>query len=225
MIPLIVIRAEPGASASAAAARDAGLPATACPLFEVRPAAWAAPPPDSFDALLIGSANAFRHGGTRLADYRDKPVYAVGEATALAARTAGFTIARVGDGGLQPLLAQIAPCHTRLLRLCGDERVALDPQRCAITERVVYHVADLPVPPPLGERLATGAVVMVHSAAAARRLAGECSVPARRRIALALIGPRLLAPAGTGWRDVAVAATPDERALLAAARGLCQRPA
>ena len=76
MIPLIVIRAEPGASASAAAARDAGLPATACPLFEVRPAAWAAPPPDSFDALLIGSANAFRHGGTRLADYRDKPVYA-----------------------------------------------------------------------------------------------------------------------------------------------------
>ena len=49
MIPLIVIRAEPGASASVAAARAGGMAAAAYPLFEVQPARWEAPAPGTFD--------------------------------------------------------------------------------------------------------------------------------------------------------------------------------
>ena len=222
MIPLAVIRAEPGASVSVAAARAAGFEAAAYPLFEVHAAPWDAPAPDMIDALLIGSANALRHGGAALAQYRDKLVYAVGETTGQAAREAGFRIAQVGEGGLQRLLARVTPEHRRLLRLTGDERIALDPRTCTITERVVYTVRALPVPPALRTLLATGAVAMVHSAAAALRLANECPPPNRSIIALALIGPRLIEAAGTGWSAIAVAASPDERALLAAARGLCQ---
>ena len=225
MIPLAVIRAEPGASASVAAARAQGLEAAAYPLFEVQPAAWAAPAPDAIDALLIGSANALRHGGAALAHYRQKPVYAVGETTAQAAREAGFGVVLVGEGGLQQLLAKVAPEHRRLLRLAGNERITLDPGTCAIIERVVYKVTPLAMPPALRTLLTAGAAVMVHSAAAALRLAAECSPPVRSKVAIALIGPRLLEAAGTGWAAIAVAARPDERALLAAASGLCQERA
>lgn len=222
MTPLAIIRAEPGASASVAAARAAGLEAAAHPLFEVHAAPWDAPAPETIDALLIGSANALRHSGAALAQYRDKPVYPVGEATAQVAREAGLRIAHVGEGGLRVLLTQVDPAHRRLLRLAGDERIALDPGLCTITERVVYTVGPLPVPAALRTLLATGVVIMVHSAAAALRLANECPPPNRSTVALALIGPRLLEAAGTGWAAIAVAARPDERALLAAARGLCQ---
>ena len=79
-LPIIAIRPEPGCGATLAAGREAGLAVEAWPLFEVWPLAWDAPPADSFDALLLGSANALRHGGTALAAYRGKPAYAVGEA-------------------------------------------------------------------------------------------------------------------------------------------------
>ena len=82
MTPLIVIRPQPGCDASVAAARAFGLVAQGHPLFEVRPLEWDAPDPASFDALLIGSANALRHGGAALAQYRGRPAYVVGETTA-----------------------------------------------------------------------------------------------------------------------------------------------
>lgn len=78
MIPLIVIRPQPGCDASVAAARARGLDAHGFPLFAVRALDWQPPAPDSFDALLIGSANALRHGGAALAAWRGKPAYAVG---------------------------------------------------------------------------------------------------------------------------------------------------
>ena len=59
MIPLIVIRPEPGCSASLSAARAMpGLEAHGFPLFEVVARSWEPPAPDRFDALLVGSAAA-----------------------------------------------------------------------------------------------------------------------------------------------------------------------
>ena len=86
MVPLIVIRPEPGCSATVAAGRAAGLDVHGHPLIAIRPRSWQTPDPAQFDALLAGSANVFRHGGPGLAGLKRLPVYAVGETTAAAAR-------------------------------------------------------------------------------------------------------------------------------------------
>ena len=92
MRPLLVLRPEPGASATVKRARELGLEPVAAPLFEIEPLPWEAPEPGGFDALLLTSANAVRHGGSKLAKLRGLRVYAVGDATAEAARESGFDI-------------------------------------------------------------------------------------------------------------------------------------
>ena len=93
---VLVLRPEPGATATLRRARERGLEAEAVPLFEVEPVEWSVPDPSDFDALLLTSANAVRHGGPGLQALRELPVHAVGEATARAAREAGFAVATIG---------------------------------------------------------------------------------------------------------------------------------
>lgn len=224
MTLLIVIRPQPGADATAAAARDMGLAARLFPLFAIAPVAWTPPEPTEIDALLIGSANAVRHAGPALAAFAGKPVYAVGQATAAACRAAGLTVAAIGTGGLDGVLGRITD-HARLLRLAGREHVALTvPPGITLSERIVYASLPQPVPPELAALLGAPAVVLLHSAAAAEHFAAECSRLgiARNAITLATIGPRVTAVCGEGWAEVVTAASPDDAALLAQARHLCQ---
>lgn len=225
MTPLFVIRPQPGCDTTVRAARALGLDAHGFPLFEVHPLAWEPPPPESFDALLIGSANALRHGGSCLAAYRGKPAYAVGESTAAAAREAGFEIAAIGDGGLQDLLARTAPIHRRLLRLAGRERVVLDlPPGLKMAERAVYASQPLPMPTQLAARLRNGGVVLMHSGEAAIHFAAECDRLgiARAKLAIAALGLRIAEKAGLGWSTIASAPSPSDKALLALASQMCQ---
>ncbi len=225
MTQLFVIRPQPGCEATTVAARDMGLNAQAFPLFDVRPLGWEPPPPESFDALLIGSANALRHGGSALEGYRGKPAYAVGASTAEAARAAGLAIAGTGEGGLQALLRNIAPHHRRLLRLAGRERVALTPpEGITLTEREVYASAPMPASLELVERLRAGGVVLLHSGEAARHFAALCdaNTVSRAALAIAALGPRIAVVAGTGWAALASAASADDQALLALAGRMCQ---
>jgi uroporphyrinogen-III synthase len=227
MIPLAIIRPEPGCTASVSAARAMGLEAHGHPLFAVSPVAWELPDLAAFDGLLIGSANVLRHGGAHLAALRHLQVHAVGETTARAAEAAGFTVAATGAGGLQPVLDAVAP-GTRLLRLAGAERIALTPPAgVTMAERVVYASAPLAMPAALAALFAVPAVVALHSAEAARHLAAECDRLglARAALSLAVIGPRVSAAAGEGWARVALAGTASEAALLSCAADLCQNPA
>lgn len=223
-LPLVIVRPAPGLADTVSAARALGLTPIAAPLFDILPVAWSVPDPARFDGILAGSANAFRRGGEGLAALCQLPVFAVGEATANAARAAGFAIAAVGSGGLQKVLDTITPPRS-LLRLAGEARVALAPPvGVSVTERVVYRAAPLPLGEAAVSALKTGAVVMLHSAEAARHFAGECdrlSLP-RAGIALATIGPRVSAAAGAGWRAVAHAETPADAPLLALAARMCQ---
>jgi uroporphyrinogen-III synthase len=224
MTVLHVIRPEPGCGATLAAARAMGLDAHGTPLFEVTLREWSLPE-GPFDAIVAGSANAFRHGGTNLAQLRHVPVLAVGESTALAARAAGFSVASTGSGGLQELLDQLEPAHRRMLRLAGAERIELDPPTGAeMVERVVYASKPLPMQTSLAETLRGGGIVLLHSAAAAGHFAAECDRLSldRGAIALATIGPRVAAAAGEGWRALACADEPNDAALLALARSMCQ---
>lgn len=225
-MPLITIRPEPGCSATAQTARDCGLAAECCPLFETAPLPWTIPD-GHFDALLIGSANAFRLGGPGVDKLVDKPVYAVGEGTAAAAWERGFRTAAIGAGGLQTMLDDLGGKRLRLLRITGEEHVGLvPPEGIEIVTAVAYRAEAQPVPPALADRLRGGAVVLLHSAAAARHLAAETDrldLP-RRQIALAALAPRVAEAAGTGWAASRAASRPNEPALLALAREMCHEP-
>ncbi len=222
---LLALRPEPGLAATLEKARAAGLAITGCALSEVRAVGWDCPDPAAYDGLLIGSANAFLHGGASIARLSGLPVYAVGEATATAARTAGFEVAMTGSGGLQGVLDAIAPpCH--LLRIAGDERVPLTPPAGVTFDEVVAYCS-LPLPlDRAAALLASGeALVLLHSAATARHFVAECERLglARGGIALAALGPRIAAAAGEGWAAVHTATRPDESALLQLAFDLCER--
>ena len=197
-------------------------------LFEIRPVPWAAPDPDTFDALLIGSANAIRYGGAGLDQLRGKPVHAVGRTTAELAKKAGFSVERVGEGGLQSLIdahRRTGSEAQRYLRLSGAERVALDvPEGVGIEERIVYRAAPIGISDELAKRLQSGGIVLLHSAAAARHFADQCErlgIPTGA-LALAAFGPRVTEGLGGDWAAIRHADSPNDTALLALAKDMCQ---
>lgn len=219
------IRPEPGLSATLEAGRALGLEMAGEPLFEIRSTDWTPPPADVFEALLLGSANAIRHGGEGLRDLTGKPVYAVGNATANAARDAGFRIASIGQGGLQTVMDGAAQRHLRFLRLAGEDHIRLTPPDGAeLITRIVYASRPLSLGDVLARRLAEGGVVLLHSAKAAEHFAHECRRLEldRSRLRLAALGSRIAHAADSGWHEVQVAAEPRESALLALARDMCQ---
>lgn len=228
MKPVIVIRPQPGCDATVAAARALELDARGFPLFAVRPVAWQPPPPETFDAILLGSANAPRHAGPALAAYAGKPAYAVGTVTADVAREAGLDVVVTGAGGLKAVLGHLAPEHRRLLRLSGRERVTLTPPPgTSIQERVVYASEPQPLPGALRVLLHQPALVLLHSAEAAHHFAAllDGRHIDRAPIALAALGPRVVRAAGSGWAAVRSAPAPSDAALLALAQEMCQDPA
>lgn len=211
----LVLRPEPGAAATVARLEAAGLAAMAMPLFATRAIAWAPPDPADFDALLITSANAIRFAGAGLARLAHLPVVAVGAASAAAAQAAGLVICHTGTGDAASAVAGAAPM--RLLHLAGRDRVAVP----GVTAVTVYAAEALPPPAGLATA-AQGAVALLHSARAARRLAALIEMPATTRIAA--ISAAVAAAAGRGWEAVAVAARPDDAALVAAATTLAIDP-
>jgi uroporphyrinogen-III synthase len=220
---VVAIRPEPGLSRTLAVGREAGLDIDGTALFEVRPLAWEPPPVCEFDALLVGSANALRHGGPALSRYDALPVHAVGRETGAAALAAGFTVERVGTGGLRALLDD-ADRPRRYLRLAGRAHVPLAASEgTSIVTRIVYESVPLAMPASLAGTLAQGAVVLLHSGEAARHLSAECDRfgIARGSVALAALAPRIAAAAGSGWAALRSAEMPEERALLSLARDMC----
>ena len=215
---VLVLRPEPGASATVAKARAMGMDAVAAPLFEVEPIAWEAPEASRFDGLLLTSANALRHGGVGLTMLRGLPAYAVGEATAEAAREAGFDIAATGDSGVDRLLASIEP-DLKLLHLCGEDRREPTEATQAITPVAVYRAVPIEMPD-LPE--ATDNVALIHSPRAGRRFAEL--VQDRGTISIAAISRAAADAAEQGWRTVQVARQPSDDALLALAASLCNKP-
>ncbi|KHL25318.1 hypothetical protein PK98_00865 [Croceibacterium mercuriale] len=224
-VPVIAIRPEPGNAATIAAGSALDLPIHGHPLFAVVPLPWSAPPPAQVDALLLGSANALRHGGAHLAQYRGKPALCVGAATAEAAREAGLIVQAVGAGGLQQVLDTQPGNPARLLRLGGRSHVAVvPPPGAAITFVAVYDVVPQPCDDDLRALLQRPCIVLLHSADASAHLAAEFTRMglSRGQVALATLGPRISAAAGQGWRQVADARQPNDSALLALAAQLCQ---
>jgi len=72
--------------------------------------------------------------------------------------------------------------------------------------------------------LRAGTVVLLHSAEAARALAGvvRSSGMDRAEISLCCLGPRIAAAAGGGWAACRAAPVAEDAALLALAAEMCQ---
>ena len=218
MRSVLVLRPEPGASATIERARERGLPAIAIPLFEIDALDWDTPDAAGFDGLLLTSANAVRCGGQQLEKLRGLPVYAVGEATAAAAREAGFSIEATGHAGVDRLLGSI-DADIRLVHLCGEDRRSPDRPRQGMTSIVVYRAMPVEAPD-LGA--ARGGVALIHSPRAGRRFAEL--MRDRTSVAVAAISPAAAEAVGTGWQSVEVADEPTDDALLAVAARLCNNP-
>lgn len=213
MSKVVVLRPEPGASATLARAKAAGIDAVAVPLFEVIPIDWTAPPASDFDAILLTSANAARHGGPGLAELRALPAYCVGETTAAAARDVGLYVAGTGASGASALIDQV-PDGLRLLHLTGVDHQPIP----GVTEIAAYDSRAIEPPPSLAEL--HGGVALVHSARAGQRLAEL--VEGRADIAIAAISAAAAEACGGGWRSVKSIKDPADGALLALAAELCQ---
>jgi len=221
MRKLFILRPEPGASATADKARALGLEPVVTPLFEIQPVKWLAPDPAGFDGLLLTSANAVRHGGEPLEQVSALPVYAVGQATAAAARAAGLTVKAVGTGGVDDLLATL-PADLRLLHPCGFHRRPPVGAKQKITTACAYRAR--PATPPAAFRALAGNVAAVHSAEAAKRLA-ELVLPIERKaVQLAAISQQAAVAAGLGWQGVGIAEQASDDAVLALAARLCEKP-
>ncbi|MBB4618154.1 uroporphyrinogen-III synthase [Sphingomonas abaci] len=209
--PIAVLRPEPGNGRTADRLAALGLAVIRQPLFAVAPVAWTAPDPTGFDALLLTSANAVRHAGIAATPLARLPVWAVGSATAAAARAAGLRVARTGTGGVAALVGDRG--DRRLLHLAGRERQAVP----GVTAITVYAADPLPVAAAAWAAL-SGSVALLHSPRAARALAA--GVVDRASLRLAALSPAILAAAGSGWDHALAVAVPEEDALLAAARAL-----
>ena len=216
MIPLVILRPERGAVATAKRAAALGLTPMIRSLFTIEPRNWDAPDPLLFDALLLTSANAVRYGGDAVGLYRALPAYAVGAVTAEAARGAGFTEVVEGAGTVADTLRALGMAsHSRPLHLAGEDRTPYPHLSFPVTTRVVYAATTVDVSLPTG-RYAT----LVHSARAAIRFAELC--PSPTLVDILAISTLVAEAVGTGWRSVTVAPEPTDNAMLALAVMLCE---
>ena len=214
MIPsrIWITRARPGAEATAERLTSLGFTPLVVPLLEVRtlPAEIDLNGVDGLAFTSMNGVAAFQ----ALSPDRARRVFAVGDATARAARDAGFTHVVSADGDLTALAALIRDqatgttlLHPVAARPAGDLS-ALVGQGAQVREIPVYEAVETDAVPPQAWD-----AVLIHSPRAATAFAA-LAPDARGRLACA-ISPAAAAPlAPLPFAQVRSAASPDEAALL-----------
>lgn len=220
-----ITRTLPGAALTAARVQALGWTPLVSPLLEVRlldtPIGL-----DGVGALAFTSPNGVA-AFVRLRTERALPVFAVGDGTADAARSAGFAEVISAAGDVHDLVALIDTRREsfsgRLLRPgprepAGDLDGALAVLGVRAESCVVYEtvVTELDADGSEVRRLASGdmAAVLVHSPRGGRRLAGLLSRPTPSRIiCISKAAARPLIEAG---HPVVITGHPSEAAMLAA---------
>jgi len=218
-----ITRARPGAEATARRVEALGFKALVDPLLEIR---LLAPAVDlaGIGALAFTSANGVE-AFARLTTARDLPVFAVGDATARAARAAGFAEPFSADGDVEALAALIArTCSGPVLSVGAREPAADLPAllaRAGVAARTlaVYATIDRPPAPDTLGQLAGIEAVLLQSPRAARGLAAlldQAPAPALHALCLspAVAEPLLAAQRLGRIGSVAFAPRPRESALL-----------
>lgn len=215
-----VTRAEPGAARTADRLTALGFTPLVAPLLTLAPlpgALDAAPDPAAVAALALTSPNGVEAFAPLIPRFRDHPVFAVGDATAEAARAAGFGDVRSAAGDIHALARLIAaeappgPMLAPGAREPAGDLPALLPDH-PVQRLPVYAAFETHTPAP-----ELFDAVMLHSPRAARALASDLPRAASSgRIAIciseAAAGP--LRP--FDFVEIRTAITPDEPGMLSA---------
>lgn len=213
-----ITRAEPGVERTAAALTTRGFTPVRAPVMALVPLDT---PLDLGDVggLAFTSRNGVAAFIARTAR-RDWPVFTVGDATAEAARAAGFAAVRSADGAIDDLVALIAaawPADGGLILAPGAREPAGD-----LTGQLAGRVTVRAVP--LYAAVDTGVavpgnldVVLIHSPRAARTLAARLIPADTRNRLLVAISPAAAAPlAQAGFAEIRIATRPTEDSMLVA---------
>ena len=174
-----ITRAQPAAELTAQRVRALGHEALVAPLLAVRTL-----PDVSIDlagvaALAFTSANGVR-AFADLSGERSLRVFAVGAATAQAARAAGFKLVLSADGDVAALAEGIGQrrgelkglvLHPGAVELAGDLVGALEAQGVAARRLTLYESAPVSLEPAEAETLIQSDIALLHSPSAARALA------------------------------------------------------
>ncbi|MHC8508250.1 MAG: uroporphyrinogen-III synthase [Rhodospirillales bacterium] len=192
------------------------------------------PPVDlrPYQGVLATSANGVR-ALARRASARDRPLYAVGDATAEEARRAGFTRIQSAEGDVQALAAMVLPLnplagpflHAAGTALAGDLAAILGRANHTVERARLYEARPLEILPEFVKTaLKEGRVdgVLIYSprtaAAFARAVEAAGLTGALAGAALFALSPAVAAAGGgPPWRAVRTAPRPTGAAMLALA--------
>lgn len=231
---LLVMRPEDDARSLAAALATMGHEAVVAPLMTIRLLRDASLPDERWQAILLTSANGARALGARreAGALISVPVIAVGEASAAAAREAGFTRVESAAGDVSALADRAAKrfapgggplLHVAGSAVAGDLKGDLERRGFSVTRVVLYEAKmATALPDAAAAALKAGGVggALFHSP----RTAGTFAILLRKTQAeasLAGITAYCLSQAvadelaGLPFAAIRVAGTPDQPALLA----------
>ncbi|MEM9168311.1 MAG: uroporphyrinogen-III synthase [Pseudomonadota bacterium] len=226
---VIVTRPAPDDASFAAKARARGFSPIISPILRIGPFSGAAPPPAGV-ALAFTSANGVR-AYARLTTDRSGDAFAVGAATAEAARAVGFPAVHVAGGDLSSLTDIIAEKRPgKLAHVAGRERagdlVALVREEGVDASLYVLYQAD-PVKTPSAEACAAIADleaggpdlwVTLFSPRSARLFLEQLTAAGYGRppkgLRAACLSRAVADALGAHWRPKAVAARRDADAIL-----------
>jgi uroporphyrinogen-III synthase len=175
-----ITRAQPGAEITAGRVRALGHEAVVAPLLTVRVLPDVRVDLDGVAALAFTSANGVRAFADASGE-RGLKVFAVGAATAQAARQAGFRTVLSADGDVAALAEGIAArraelrgtvLHPSAAEPAGDLVGSLETLGLTARRLVLYETAPVTLPPDEIATLAASDAVLLHSPRAAQVLAG-----------------------------------------------------
>ncbi len=221
-----ITRAEPEASRTAARVEARGAAAIIAPLITIVACGYDTST-EGAQAILFTSTNGVRaFPDTRGA--RDRTVLTVGNATAEAAREAGFTDVRSADGDVGALAAlvkrELDPAKGKLIHIAGDHVAGdlageLGAAGFSIERRLAYaSVAQQSLPKALRGPLD---IVLFHSARAAETFIA-LGAPNAAHLTAGCLSATIAAAAAaekTPWMRIITAPRPREDDLLTATLG------
>lgn len=214
-----VTRTRPDAERTAERLVAAGFDPVIAPLLEIRPLPVVADL-TGVEALAFTSRNGVAAFANASPD-RALPVLAVGDATAEAAREAGFAQVRSAGGDILDLAALIRAqardlsiLHPCAVQPAGD-LAALVGEAARIAALPIYEAVETATDIPQVLHQAW-TIVLIHSPRAARALAARTPAEAVRGRLACAISPAAAAPLrDLPFAEVRIAATPDEAGLFA----------